>query len=72
MRTMDIPLFPEDAAKELGDLRGFIKERLTRNVVIYPEQSLRLISFMAWPNDETARAGWMRVHVGRPLSDQEW
>jgi hypothetical protein len=69
MRKMDIPPFPEDAAKELEDIGGLIKGRLAENVVLYPKQSLRLISYMAWPNDETARAGWMRVHISSPSSE---
>jgi hypothetical protein len=69
MRTMDIPTFPEDAVKELEDLGCFIKGRLTGNVALYPKQSLRLISYMAWPNDETARAGWMRLHISSQSSE---
>jgi hypothetical protein len=71
MRTMDIPSFPEDAAKELEDIGGLIKGRLTGNVVLYPKQSLRLISYMAWPNDETARAGWMRVHISSKIRNDD-
>jgi hypothetical protein len=71
MRTMDIPSFPEDAAKELEDIGSLIKGRLTGNVVLYPKQSLRLISYMAWPNDESARAGWMRVHISSKIRNDD-
>jgi hypothetical protein len=70
MRFMNIPPFSEDAAKQLGDIDSLIKQRMVANVALRSEQSLRLISYMAWPNDEIVREEWMRVHIVSPTSER--
>jgi hypothetical protein len=71
MRFMNIPSFPKDVANELGDIDKLIKERMVADVALCPDQSLRLISYMAWPNDEIVREEWMRVHTVSPPSERK-
>jgi hypothetical protein len=71
MRVMDIYRFydgPNGSYENIGDL---IKKRLVENIALFPHQSSRLISYIAWPNDETARDGWMRVHVNSAAAARE-
>jgi hypothetical protein len=62
MRVMDIPKFPK--IEEFGDLGALLQDRLTRNEAKFSEQSIGLISYMAWPNDEIARRRWVEVQSG--------
>jgi hypothetical protein len=68
---MNIPPFSEDAAKELGDIDDLIKRRVVDNTTMCSEQSLRLISYMAWPHSEIVRREWMRVQTLLPSSEHE-
>src|SRR5258706_14967171 len=61
MPTMHIPPFPQEAAKNVEDIGDLIRRRISENVAVYSDQSLRLIAYMAWPQDEIARAGWMNI-----------
>ena len=66
MRTMDILPFPENATDKLDDVGTLIKSRIMGKRAIYPQQSLPLIAYMAWPQDEIARERWTRLHIGLP------
>jgi hypothetical protein len=63
MRIMEIPPFPQGAATEMEDFGSLIRKRIAGNVAPYRDQSIKLIAYMAWPHDEIARWGWMRMHV---------
>jgi hypothetical protein len=49
---------PVDTSK-LGVL---LKNRLVDAEVVHPQVSVRLVSYMAWPHDETARNSWIAAH----------
>jgi hypothetical protein len=54
VRTMSIP--PFERKIEIGDFDFFVRSRLAQAVVIWPEQAIPLIGFMAWPNQPELRA----------------
>jgi hypothetical protein len=58
---MQIPPFPKEAAKDVEDIGDLIRRRISENVAVYSDQSIRLIAYMAWPQDEIAREGWMNI-----------
>ena len=67
MRIMEIGRFPGER-RDITDLGSFIKRRLLDEVVIWPEQAVALVGYMAWPNDADARKRWLDAH--RPRVDQ--
>jgi hypothetical protein len=72
MRIMQIPQFPR-APKRISSLESLIKRRLIDQVVMWPDQAVPLVSYMAWPNNTAARSNWLDshrrliVHSGRGL-----
>jgi hypothetical protein len=54
MRVMQIPPFPRKV--EILDFDFFVRSRLTQATVLWPEQAIALVGYMAWPNDPEARS----------------
>jgi hypothetical protein len=54
MRVMQIPRFPRTV--EILDFDFFVRSRLTQSIVLWSEQAIALVGYMAWPNDPDARA----------------
>jgi hypothetical protein len=50
------------SAVDTSNLGSLLRDRLMDEVVLFPELSVRLVSYMAWPNDETARNAWIAAH----------
>jgi hypothetical protein len=69
MRVMEISKFPKINKNKFGDIGSLLQERLTKNMAKFSEQSVRLISYMAWPNDEIAQRRWLAVQLGEPFRD---
>lgn len=72
MRWMDIPPFPEPIT--ITDVDHLMRTRLSQQVVQFPAQACRLISYMAQPNDGEERQrllntllGWSEAPEGVPL-----
>ena len=61
MRTMQIDRFPGEKI-EITDLGSLIIERLTDERVVWPQQAVPLVGYMAWPNDAAARGRWLLAH----------
>jgi hypothetical protein len=61
MRTMQIDRFPGEKI-EITDLGPLIIERLTDETVVWPQQAVPLVGYMAWPNDAAARGRWLLAH----------
>jgi hypothetical protein len=61
MRTMQIRPFPGSKI-QITDLGYLIKERLVRDLVLWPDQALPLVGYMAWPNDPLMRERWLEAH----------
>jgi hypothetical protein len=66
MRTMKIGRFPGERI-HITELESLLKSRLLDDVVIWPAQALRLVGYMAWPNDAGARKRWVDAH--QPVVD---
>jgi hypothetical protein len=64
---MEIGRFPGQQSY-IFHLESFIKPRMLDDVVIWPDQALPLVGYMAWPNDANARNRWLDAH--RPRVDQ--
>jgi hypothetical protein len=58
---MRIPPFAR-ARRKITDLGSIIKRRLRGERVIWPDQAVRLVGYMAWPNSVTARRRWLAAH----------
>lgn len=61
MRTMQIRPVPGSKI-QIIDLGYLIKERSTRDLVLWPDQALPLVGYMAWPNDPVMRQRWLEAH----------
>jgi hypothetical protein len=59
MRIMQIPPFSK--AIKITDLGTVIRTRLTHEIVLWPDQAIPLVGYMAWPNDLLARNNWLEV-----------
>jgi hypothetical protein len=59
MRVMNIPPFPEKF--ESPELETLFKARLREPTVLFPEQAIPLVCYMAWPNDVAARDEAFRI-----------
>jgi len=68
IRIMQIRRFPTAARTQIADLGAFIQGRLIDDLVIWPDQALPLVGYMAWPNDTAARTSW--VDANRQLDTQ--
>jgi hypothetical protein len=53
MRTMEISPFPQKV--EITELAEFCRMRLSEEVVLWPNQAIPLLCYMAWPNDVARR-----------------
>jgi hypothetical protein len=62
MRVMQIPRFPRKV--EILDFDFFVRGRLTQAIVLWSEQAIALVGYMAWPNDPGARAASEAVLQG--------
>jgi hypothetical protein len=50
---MSIPPFGRPI--EIPDFDFFVRSRLNQAIVVWPEQAIALVGYMAWPNDPEAR-----------------
>jgi hypothetical protein len=58
---MQIRPFPGSKI-QITNAEFLIKERLIRDLVLWPQQSLVLVGYMAWPNDPVMRERWLEAH----------
>jgi hypothetical protein len=68
MRLMEIPRFPRRI--EIHDLDRLFRVRLSRTVVMWPEQAIRLLGYMCCPNDPSARDALMCSLRSWPLASE--
>src|SRR5262245_33222610 len=61
MRTMQIRPFPGSKI-QITNLGFLLKERLIRDLVLWPDQALPLVGYMAWPSDPIMRERWLEAH----------
>ena len=61
MRAMQIRPFP-GGRMQFTDLGSLIRKRLIRDLVVWPEQAVPLVGYMAWPNDSIIRDRWLEAH----------
>jgi hypothetical protein len=61
MRNMEIRGFP-GAKVRLTDLGWLTKVRLTNELILWPDQAVPLVGYMAWPNEAKMRARWLNAH----------
>jgi hypothetical protein len=58
---MQIRPFP-GSKRQITDLEFLLKERLMRDLVLWPDQALLLVGYMAWPSDPIMRERWLDAH----------
>jgi hypothetical protein len=58
---MQIRPFP-GVQMQIADLGLLIKERLFRDLALWPDQAVPLVGYMAWPNDAIIRERWLEAH----------
>lgn len=61
MRTIEIRPFP-GSKTQITDLEFLVKTRLTHDPVLWPDQALALVGYMAWPGDSAMRERWLKAH----------
>ena len=61
MRTTQIHPFPGPRV-QITDVGSLIKVRLIDDLVVWPNQALPLVGYMAWPNDPAAHNRWLVAH----------
>jgi hypothetical protein len=61
MRAMVIRGFPGSKI-QLTDLGWLIKDRVTKDLVLWPNQAVPLVGYMAWPNAAEGRERWLNAH----------
>ena len=61
MRTMMIRPFP-GAKALITDLGPLIKSRPMHDLVLWPDQAVPLLGYMAWPNDPAMFERWLEAH----------
>ena len=54
MPVMEIPLFRDEIT--ISDLENLYKHRLSKTVVLWPNQAIPLLGYMCWPNDPAGSA----------------
>jgi hypothetical protein len=47
---------------QITDLGFLLKDRLTRDLVLWSDQALPLVGYMAWPSDRIMRERWLEAH----------
>ena len=67
MRAMEIRGFRKKI--QIADLEPFIKGRLIGDLVLWPDQALPLVGYMAWPNHANVRDQWLDAHRSDSQSD---
>ena len=67
MRTMQIRPFPGPKT-QVADIGFQIKDRLIRDLVLWPPQALALVGYMAWPDDPIMRERWVEAHQSKDQS----
>jgi hypothetical protein len=68
MRAMEIPGFPQKI--EIPDLDNFYRTRLSQTVVMWPQQAIRLLGYMCYPNDPEAREAFLRTMWSWPSGSE--
>ena len=58
---MQIRPFPGSKI-QITDLGFLIKERLIRDLVVWPQQAPHLVGYLAWPSDPVMRERWLETH----------
>lgn len=58
---MQIHPFP-GPRMQITDVGSLIKVRLIDDLVVWPNQALPLVGYMAWPNDPAAHNRWLVAH----------
>ena len=58
---MQIRPFPGQKI-QIADPGFLIKARLIRELVLWPDQALPLVGYMAWPDDSIMRERWLEAH----------
>jgi hypothetical protein len=58
---MEIRGFPGSKI-QLTDLGWLIEVRVTKGLVLWPDQAVPLVGYMAWPNVAEARKRWLNAH----------
>jgi hypothetical protein len=61
MRIMEIRGFP-GAKVQLTDLGWLIKIRLPKDLILWPDQAVPLVGYLAWPSEAEIRARWLNAH----------
>jgi len=61
MRIMEIPGF-SGSKIQFTDLGWLIKIRLTKDLILWPDQAVPLVGYMAWPNAAEVRERWLTAH----------
>jgi hypothetical protein len=61
MRVLVIRGFPGSKI-QLTDLGWLIKARVTKDLVLCPDQAVPLVGYMAWPNAADVRERWLNAH----------
>src|SRR5215475_10055164 len=67
MRTMQIRPFRGQKI-QIADPGFLIKDRLIRELVLWPDQALPLVGYMAWPDDPIMRERWVEAHQSKDQS----
>ncbi len=57
---MEIRPFPRSAT-QIADLESLLKGRLINRMVLWPDQAVPLVGYMAWPNDPVERQRWLNT-----------
>jgi hypothetical protein len=68
MRELQIPGFPGRRIN-ITELESLTKGRLLQDIVIWPNQAVTLVGYMAWPNDEDARNRWIDAYKRNDASE---
>ena len=58
---MEIPGF-SGSKIQFTDLGWLIKIRLTKDLILWPDQAVPLVGYMAWPNAAEVRERWLNAH----------
>lgn len=68
MRFIDLKPFPTPIDPVVPPAT-LIKQRLSNDLIQFPSQAVEVLGVMAWPNDESKRARWVKAHV--PVSEAD-
>jgi hypothetical protein len=68
MRFIDLEPFPQPIDPVVPPA-NLIRQRLSNDLIQFPPQAVELLGVMAWPNDQSKRARWVKAHV--PVSETD-